>query len=204
MAADLAQELIEHVERGQMLDLATDENVDEAAMRSWGRERTVPADALRNILRGKTVAHPDPHGLQLRGAHITGCLDLRNLTTEVGLELHDCLIDEGLVARATHLPFLVLDGSLLEGSPDEAPLSADRLTTVFLSLGDVTITSSDSLGAVQLVGAHIGNLHCFGAKLRNDSGPALDTDSLQVDHAVFLTDGFEAVGGGDLAAVGRR
>ena len=57
-------------------------------------------------------------------------------------------------------------------------------------------------GAVVLPGAHIGgHLDCTGAQLRNDSGPALYADSLQVDQAMFLRDGFTATGSGDDGAV---
>ena len=75
------QSLVEHVGRGEWLDLAAgDEAVDEAAMRSWGKSRTCDATVIRDILRGRLAADPDPHGLRLRGARITGRLDLENLT----------------------------------------------------------------------------------------------------------------------------
>jgi hypothetical protein len=55
-------------------------------------------------------------------------------------------------------------------------------------------------GAIDLRGAHIGgHLDCDGAELRNDFGPALDADSLQVDQDMLLTGGFAATGGGDSA-----
>ena len=58
-----------------------------------------------------------------------------------------------------------------------------------------------SRGAVRLIGARIGGqLDCSGAELRNDSGPALIADGLQVDQDLFLTDGFTATGGGDADA----
>jgi len=57
-------------------------------------------------------------------------------------------------------------------------------------------------GAVILVGAHIGgHLDCAGAQLRNDSGPTLHADSLQVDQDMLLTGGFTAVGSGGYGAV---
>src|SRR6266480_28032 len=91
--------LVEHVGRGIWLDLAAkDKAVDEAAMRSWGKSRTCRATVIRDILRGRLVADPDPHGLRLRGARITGRLDLENLVTDVWLELEDCLLEEGVAA----------------------------------------------------------------------------------------------------------
>jgi hypothetical protein len=56
------------------------------------------------------VADPDPHGLRLRRARITGRLDLENLTTDVTLELADCLLEEGILARDARLVGLSLAG----------------------------------------------------------------------------------------------
>ncbi len=72
---------------------------------------------------------------------------------------------------------------------------------MFLS-GGFTATGGGDDGAVRLSGAHIGgSLDCDGASLRNDSGPALYADRLQVDQAMFLRDGFTATGSGELGAV---
>jgi hypothetical protein len=102
---DVEQAVVDHVAQGELLDLAADEPVDEAAMRSWDSSPTIRAAVLRDILRGRLASDPDPHGLRLRGARIAGQLDLENLTTSVGVELHDCLLDEGLAARDATLPF---------------------------------------------------------------------------------------------------
>jgi hypothetical protein len=94
------QSLVEHVGRGEWLDLATDdEAVDEAAMRSWGDSRACRAVVIRDILRGRLAADPDPHGLRLRGARISGRLDLANRTTDVSFQLRNCLLEEGVLAR---------------------------------------------------------------------------------------------------------
>ena len=104
------QSLVEHVGRGGRLDLAAGEAVDEAAMRSWGKSRTCRASVIRDILRGRLAADPDPHGLRLRGARITGRLDLQSLTTDVRFELADCLLEEGVLARDARLAFVGLAG----------------------------------------------------------------------------------------------
>ena len=96
---EVEQRLVDHVTRGEPLDLAAGEPVDEVAMSTWDNSRTIRAAVLRDILRGRLAPDPDPHGLRLRGAHIAGRLDLDNLTTNVALELHDCLLGEGLLAR---------------------------------------------------------------------------------------------------------
>ena len=170
-------------------------------MRSWGESRICRASVIRDILRGRLVADPDPHGLRLQGARITGRLDLENLTTSVSLELSECFLEEGIVARDARLFFLGLDGCRLEHSA-ESPLDAERLTCSALLLARARIIGHGADGAVNLLGAHIGGqLDCTGAELRNDSGPALYADSLQVGQGMFLSGGFTATGHGADGAV---
>jgi hypothetical protein len=57
---DIEQALVDHVTRGEPLDLAAGEPVDEAAMRSWDNSRTIRAAVLRDILRGRLAPDPDP------------------------------------------------------------------------------------------------------------------------------------------------
>jgi hypothetical protein len=199
------QSLVEHVSRGELLDLAADdEAVDEAAMRSWGESRTCRASVIRDILRGRLAAEPDPHGLRLRGVRITGQLDLENLTTDVNLELEDCLLEEGLLARGARLASVSLAGCQFE-HPAEPPLDGTRLTCSLLNLDGARVIGHSDDGAVSLPGARIGgSVGCTGAELRNDSGPALNADNLQVDQDVFLRDGFTAIGSGDGGAVNLR
>jgi hypothetical protein len=195
------QSLVEHVGRGEWLDLAADdEAIDEATMWSWGRARTCRATVIREILRGRLAAEPDPHGLRLRGARITGRLDLANLSTKVNFELRDCLLEEGIVAPDAHLATVGLSGCHLE-HPTEPPLDADRLTCNMLILIKATIIGHAKTGAVLLRGAHIGLLHCGGARLCNDSGPGLRGDGLQVGRGMYLHREFTATGTGQAGTV---
>ena len=196
------QSLVEHVGRGEWLNLAADdEAVDEAAMRSWGDSRTCRADVIRDILRGRLVADPDPRGLRLQGARISGRLDLENLRTDVNLQLKDCFLEEGVFARDARLASVSLMGCQLE-HPAEPPLSADGLTCGVVDLRNARIIGKVGAGAVRLIGAHIsGGLLCNGASLHDDSGPALNGDALQVDQGMFLNDGFTATGGGEKGTV---
>jgi hypothetical protein len=196
------QSLVEHVGRGEWLDLCVkDEVVNEATMRSWGDSRTCSAKVIRDILRGRLAADPDPHGLRLRGARISGRLDLENLTTDVDLELTDCILEEGVLARDAHLASVSLTGCQIE-HPAEPPLEADGLTCRVLDLKGARIIGHADAGAVSLLGAQIDiNLHCTGASLRNDSGPALAADALQVGLSIFLRGGFTATGAGNPGAV---
>jgi hypothetical protein len=117
------QSLVEHVGRREWLDLAgKGEAVDEPAMRSWGDSRTCRATVIRDILRGKLAADPDPHGLRLRGGRISGRLDLANLTTGVSLELRDCLLEEGVLALDANLTA----GAALSELADSGVIAAFR------------------------------------------------------------------------------
>jgi hypothetical protein len=196
------QSLVEHVCRGEWLDLAADDEVvDEAAMRSWGDDRTCRAAVIRDILRGRLAPDPDPHGLRLRGARIAGQLDLEHLSTDVNLELRYCLLEDGVLARDARLASVGLAGCRI-GQRAEPPVDAARLTCGVLDLTGARIIGHAEGGAVRLRGAHIGwRLDCSGAELRNDSGPALSAGSLQVEESLFLRDGFTATGSGEDGAV---
>jgi hypothetical protein len=142
-----------------------------------------------------------PHGLRLRGARITGRLDLENLATDVSLELKDCLLEEGVLARRARLAVFGLTGCQLE-HPAEPPLDGADLICGTLSLRGARVIGHNNIGAVNLYGAAIsGTLDCEGAKLRNDSGPALAANGLQVGLAMLLRWGFTATGTGRLGTV---
>jgi hypothetical protein len=111
--------------------------------------------------------------VRLAGAHIGGHLDC------TGAKLRN---DSGPALSAYSLQV------------DQGMYLSDRFTATGTGAGD--------LGAVRLLGAHIGGqLDCQGAELRNDSGPALSAYSLQVDQGMFLRGGFTASGGDDDVAV---
>ncbi|GLY97910.1 hypothetical protein [Actinoplanes sp. NBRC 103695] len=188
------QRLIDSVARGDVLDLAGDEPVDEAAMRSWGDDRTISASVIRDLVRGRLAAEPDPHGLRLRGARITGRIDLANITSDLVLELGDCLLPDGLDLRNARLPAVALTGCRIEqtaGSGD-APVDATRLTARVLSFDSSTILATAAAGAIRLAAARIGTVDSRGARLGNTGGPALEAGGLHADHSVFLSDGFDA------------
>ena len=90
------------------------------------------------------------------------------------------------------------DGAQLRSESGPA-LNADSLHVDqdMYMRGRFTATGAGKAGAVRLSGARIGgSLECDEAQLRNDSGPALYADRLQVDQSMFLRDGFTAIGNG--------
>ena len=200
----MEQSLVEHVCRGEWLDLAKGQVIDEAAMRSWGEHRTCRATVIRDILRGRLAPDPDPYGLRLRGARISGRLDLENLSTKVNFELTDCLLEEGVIAREARMASVRLRGCRIK-HPAKPPLDAAGLVCNLLDLSGATIIGHDEAedgGAVRLLGARIdGHLDCTGASLSNDKGPALTADGLEVRLGMFLRGGFTATGARKRGAV---
>ncbi|WP_143268904.1 hypothetical protein [Amycolatopsis vastitatis] len=195
--------LVEHVESGKLLDLAGDAPIDETAMRSWDESRSVRAQVLRHIIRGRLAGDADPHGLRLRGARIAGRVDLENITSTVALDLRYCLLSEGINARDAHLPAIILKGCRLSNSHEPA-LDAAGLSAAVFTCSETEITAHSNRGAIRLSSAHLDRLDCSGSKLHNDSGPAFDADSLHIEQEAFLRGGFEAIGSGNRAAVWLR
>jgi hypothetical protein len=189
------QSLVEHVGRGEWLDLAAaDDVIDEATMRSWGGSRTCRASVIRDILRGRLTVAIDPHGIRLRGARITGRLDLDRLSTDIWLDLDDCLLEEGIAARNARLPGLLLTGCQIE-HPAEPPLDGIGLSCGLLLLTGARVIGHAKAGAVNLGAARVtGRLNCTEVKLRNDSGPALDGNTLQVGQNMLLSGQFTGSG----------
>lgn len=184
------QALIEHVERGELLDLDSDES------------QPIRAEVIRDIMRGRLAPAPDPRGLLLAAARIEGRLDLRNVSSPVVLKLIACLLDEGLDVSGAQLVALDLSGCTLSSSTGPA-LNAEGLRTerdLYLR-GEFEATGAGGRGAVCLLNATIGGqLDAGTAQLRNDSGPALLAEHLRVDHGLFLN-GLQATGTGDLGTL---
>jgi hypothetical protein len=189
----LERRLIESVADGRVLDLAGEGPVDEAAMRSWADDRTISASFIREVVRGRVTSEHDPRGLRLRGVRITGQIDLENITSELALELRDCLLSGGLNLRNAQLLSVALTGCRIEQSVSSgATVDATRFAARVFSLAGSTVTAASVVGAVRLAAARVGTVDCRGAMLENTTGPALDADGIQVDQSMFLHDGFTA------------
>jgi hypothetical protein len=180
-------------------------------MRGWGRRHTVRASVIRDILRGRLVGRPDPRGIRLRGARISGRLDLDYLIATIPLSLTDCVLPDGIAASGSTLPALILRGSVL-AHRDLAPLGAARLTTMVLDLRLATVTARCGSAAVDLAGADLGLLDAQGATLVNARGPAFDASESHIRrHARlsgfdegYATRNFEAAGQGEQGTIRLR
>ncbi len=158
---------------------------------------TIRAEVIRELVLGRSGDRPDPLGVRVHGARITGTLDLTHVPAVVGLELRGCYFERAVFLTSARLPWLTLSASHLPA------LDGDGLRVegdVLLSDG-FTATGQGEEGAVRLLGARIsGQLNLNGARLTNDAGPALIADGLHVYGDVF-GGGFVAAGHGELSAV---
>jgi hypothetical protein len=105
--------------------------------------------------------------------------------------------DDGAVnLRGAHIGGRLSCTGATLGNDSGPALYADALQVdQDLFLDGFTATGAGDNGAVNLLGAHIGgDLTCDGADLRNDSGPAVAADRLQVGQDVYLRGAFTATG----------
>ncbi|GAB3874981.1 hypothetical protein GCM10029964_017890 [Kibdelosporangium lantanae] len=193
------QRLVESVEAGEPLDLAGDGPVDVVDMLDWGPDRTISARVIREIVRGRLAADPDPQGIRLRGAKVDGRLDLEYVTSKVPVDLRDCLLQDGLNATDANLTTLLLTRCRLS-HPTDPPLQAVRLTATVLALARTSVVADNAVGGVVVRGARLGVLSCFHADFRNNSGPAIEAGGLRVEQDVSLDD-VKAAGAGLFGAV---
>ena len=90
----LEKAMLAQAETGEWLE-GGEGPFDLAAMRSWGKERTVSAAVLRDLLvGGRWPVHAK--GVRLRGVLISGLLDLEGATLRCPLSLDSCYFDGDL------------------------------------------------------------------------------------------------------------
>jgi hypothetical protein len=158
------------------------------AMKSWGKERTVNAAVLRDLLVGdKWPVHAK--GVRLRGVKISGLLDLEGATLRCPLSLDSCYLDAAGPARLDHATAsqVTLTGCHLSG------LTADMLTARQVDLSRSILWG----GPLSLQCADInGELICSGAELNGVDGDlnSLVAGGMTVGGSVLLDDRFTAAG----------
>jgi sRNA-binding regulator protein Hfq len=168
-------ELIAAVESGKTASFLTGnpKQDDPAHGKTWGAERTLRAQAIRDLCIGiGTQYRVSPLGIQISGARIVGTLDLERLDLRCPLVLRKCFVEE--LAKLDLLTTTVLDlcGSAFVGGFSANGIVAEK--GVFITNGFKTE------GEVRLISAKIGNdLNCGGAEFRHANC------SLSVDRSVI-------------------
>jgi hypothetical protein len=146
----------------------------------------VQAQLLCELLTG--ISRPDTtaRALRLRGAWITGELDLEAASLRCPLVLDGCSFERTVILREAQAPAVRLRGCGVPG------VEAQQLDT----RGDLDL--SDSVvadGSVNLRGAHIGGQLCLErVTITTSEGYAVDAERVTVDQDM-LCDGLTANGG---------
>lgn len=185
---EVEQSLVDHVELGEVLDLT-------------GAKQTIRAEVIRDILLGRHTSAPDPRGLRLRGARVTGRLDLRRVRSTVALSLWECDLTAGIDLRFAELPELDLAASWL-AHPAAPALDGAGFRTDLLLLDHTKIRANSPQGAVNLAGARIRTqLNCSAAVLHNEIGPALVLTRTRINGTLNLTEATLSGEGADVLHV---
>jgi hypothetical protein len=155
---------------------------DPARGRTWGKNRQIRAQVLRQLLTGEGCLDQTfgrPLAVRLRGVSVSGRLNLGGLTARCPLELYGCYLGGRLDLAKAEASDISLRGSHLAQR-----LSARRLRLT----DDLNLTGGFRChGRVDLRDGHIGgSLKCIGATLSNPGGRALAADRLTVDGSLFL------------------
>jgi hypothetical protein len=183
------QALLDHALVGTRLDLAGDSPVDHEAMDKWGSALTVRAAVLRHLLV-QSQWTIQPKGVRLRGARISGPLDLESATVRCPLLLEDCYLDspDPVALDYATTALIVLSRCRVVGG-----LTADLLVVT----KELDLSGSTFERVVWLLNADItGQLSCHGAQLTgvDGDGNALVADRIKVGGSMFLDQGFSATG----------
>jgi hypothetical protein len=188
------QRLCDATPTGTIVNLRTDspERDDPATGQQWGRERSIRAQLLYDLLTGTEPSRPRPRALHLRGARITGTLDLEAMTLLCPLTLQDCYLDQPIVLADARVLAIRLPGTHINPPPGTPALNGQQLET----RGNLELDQGfTATGEIRLPGAHIGGTLDFSsATLTNPEGQALSADRLTVDQDMLCRQEFTATG----------
>jgi hypothetical protein len=163
---------------GGGVDFREADDEDPAQGASWGPERTLRAEVLRELLLDGPVREGRIAGLKVTGARITGKLNLMYGTVGHSVRLRSCHFEEEPNLYGARVVALILSDSVLPG------LMAGNLRAE----GVVRISRCRTTGPVRLQGAKLsGALFADRARLGTpDEVP--EEPVLQLNHAELGTD----------------
>ncbi|MCS7240896.1 MAG: hypothetical protein NZ651_06610 [Candidatus Bipolaricaulota bacterium] len=174
--------LLARVSAGDLIDFCPSDDpaaCDPGQADSWGPERTIGGDLLTWLCTNpEAVGFISHKGVQIRGARITGAIDLAFADLRFPIVLLRCRLDDifdlryaslkTLALTDSHTGSLLADGAKIEGG-------------VFLNQG------FEAYGEIRFLGATIGgNLECNGGKFINPGGDTLSADGAKIEGDVFL------------------
>jgi hypothetical protein len=149
---------------------------DPAHGQDWGPERTVRASVVKHLL----LSAPEPRtgsvpALHLRGARLTGSLNLRHGHVGGEVWFEECFVEGHLNLRGAQLRQLDLGGSVLRGGLTAASARIE---------GTLRMSGCRVRGALRLNGVQVGGaVFLDGAVLRPGEGGAEPEPVLQLTQA---------------------
>jgi hypothetical protein len=177
---DTERALLESAATGKPVDLTVgDPDVDNPAnAANWDDGRSIRANFLADLLTGdRTPSTGRLRSIKLRGARITGLLDLEARKLLCPLLLLACHFDEPIKMEEAEAVSIRLPGCHVPA------LYAAQIRTA----GNVELDEGfTARGEIDFTGAHIGGVFDLSAaSLTNDSGPALNADRIIVDQDMY-------------------
>ena len=174
-------------EAGEVLHLSQG-SIDLAAMTTWGSERTIRATVLRHILAANEWPVHEK-GIRLRGARVSGSVDLEGVKLRCPLVLMDCYFDDAgpVNLNGAAASSLVITGCYLAG------LAGDMLVIT----KELDLSRSRFIGPVSLTRAVItGQISCHGTQLKAGelAGYVLVADRMKAGADILLDNGFTTSG----------
>lgn len=174
---------------GEWADLRTgDPGADDVAGGgAWGPERTVRAGTIRALLLGAGEKTPGRYpAVRLRGARVTGRLDLMGATVGYALVCEDCYFEAPLRFVESSTKTVRIVGSRMP-SFNGARMRVEGILNFFRSRIEtgVRLDRAKVAGEVTLRGAEVG---------RDADGLAVAADGLAVDGNLECNAGFTAGG----------
>jgi hypothetical protein len=154
----------------------------------WGKERTIRAEVLVDLLIGSGEATSmTVRGVRLQGARIIGDLNLEATILHCPLALLDCSFASDINLNEVTALSVRLSGSHIPA------VRARQLRTRSDLLLDHGFSVSDG---IELETAHIGGtLACTDSQFSNANGPALSASNLTVEGGMYCNGKFSATGG---------
>ena len=150
----------------------------------WGKERTISGRVLAEmLLRAGAGAGagaggpPQVREVRIRGARVTGEVDLSHAEVPLALYFDRCLFEGNLILELVRARTLQLEACVL----------ASLKATGALFEGLLRIRRSDVQGAISLIDATVSqSVVLSGSTIAGDRGCALSADRLTVGGNVFL------------------
>nr|WP_206313671.1 oxidoreductase [Streptomyces coryli] len=181
------RELWDAFPEGREVDLSGGEPQREAlGAAEWGADRTVRAAVLSALLLGANPARPGAvAGLRLRGARITGPLDLGGAEVTHLFWLRGCRLDERIALQGATLASVRMHDCRIPGI--DAHLCRIE--------GSLNLYGTQLDGQLGLNDARIsGQLHLTGVRITAPGDWALPAGGLEMGGGVFCRLGFSAHG----------